>query len=239
MATTVQQATAEFVGTFFLVFVGVMAIMSFDLIDPAGNNLLAIAAAHGLALGVAVSATMGISGGQLNPAVTFALLVTRRIAPKQAAVNVAAQLAAGVLAAGIAAWVFLGLADAAPLNWPVLSHTNIGATRGVLDGPKAVVVELVLTFLLVFTVFGTAVDPRSKGRIMGLGIGLAVFFDILAGGPLTGASMNPARTFGPDLVLAFTPMGTDWARHWIYWVGPLAGAAIAGLLYDKVLMEKT
>ena len=102
---------------------------------------------------------------------------------------------------------------------------------GIGVGP-GIAIEVVLTFLLVFTVFATAVDPKGAFPIIaGFGIGLVVVFDILAGGPLTGASMNPARSFGPALVSG------SWANHWVYWLGPLVGGALAALVYDHLLLK--
>ena len=93
--------------------------------------------------------------------------------------------------------------------------------------------EFIMTFLLMTAIIGTAVDERGKAvKIGGFGIGLTVAFDILAGGAVTGASMNPARSFGPALVLG------NWLLHWAYWVAPIAGACVAALLYDKVLLKE-
>ena len=93
----------------------------------------------------------------------------------------------------------------------------------------ALLTEGCLTFLLVFAIFGTAVDSRAP-KIGGFGIGLTIAADILMGGPISGASMNPARTFGPGLV------GGVWNAHWVYWVGPIAGALVAGLLYHHLIL---
>ena len=98
---------------------------------------------------------------------------------------------------------------------------------------QGVLFELIATFFLVFVVFATAIDDNGAFKMVaGFAIGLVVAFDILAGGPLTGASMNPARTFGPALV------GNVWAAHWVYWVGPLAGGGLAALLYSRLYLRK-
>jgi glycerol uptake facilitator-like aquaporin len=102
------------------------------------------------------------------------------------------------------------------------------ATTGVV-----LTAEFIMTFLLMTSIFGTAVDERGKiVKIGGFGIGLTVAFDILAGGAVTGASMNPARSFGPALEMGY------WTWHWAYWVAPVAGAVVAALLYENVLLEK-
>lgn len=210
---------AELVGTFALLYVGVLVLVG-GFGSGGAPDLLAIALAHGFVIAVMASATMSISGGQLNPAVTIALLAIRKVSPAQAAVNVVAQLAGGLLG-GYLAMASLGGADVTP-GVPAL-----GAGVGVL---QAILVEAVLTFLLMFVIMGTAVDPRFGARIGGLAIGLTVALDIMAGGPLTGAAMNPARFVG-----AAVPAGS-FADAIVYFVGPLAGALAAALLYQHVLL---
>lgn len=217
-----RHSVAEFIGTFALVFVGGASIMlAKDTGSPAG--LLEIALAHGLILAVMVSALMRISG-HFNPAVTAGFLVTRRIEPMMAAVYVVAQLIGAILAAYLLKWTF-----------PVaLFEATRGGGQSValqISGPQAFVLEVVATFFLVITVFGTAVDPRAP-RIGGLAIGLVVAADILALGPLTGGSMNPARSFGPAVA-----SGVFEAQS-IYWLAPLTGGIIAALLYDYLFLRR-
>lgn len=214
-----QKALMEFVGVLALVLIGGGAIIASD------GDLLLVALAHGLVLSVMVSAALPISGGHINPAVTFAALVGRRITGRLAAVYVVAQLLGGIAGAVIllAAYPDPG------------ANANLGAQAlgpGVTLG-QAILIEAVLTFLLVFVVYATAIDPRGTARaIAGFGIGLTVAADILMGGPLTGASMNPARSLGPALVAGF------WDNHLVYWVGPLLGGAVAGLLYGRYLLPR-
>jgi aquaporin TIP len=213
---------AEFIGTFALVFVGGASIMlAKDTGSPAG--LLEIALAHGLILAVMVSALMRISG-HFNPAVTAGFLVTRRIEPMMAGVYVVAQLMGAILAAYLLKWTF-----------PVaLFEATRGGGQSValqLNGAQAFVLEVVGTFFLVITVFGTAVDPRAP-RIGGLAIGFVVAADILALGPLTGGSMNPARSFGPAVA-----SGVFEAQS-IYWLAPLTGGIIAALLYEYLFLRR-
>jgi aquaporin Z len=211
-----RRAAAEFVGAFALVFAGIGSI-------AVGADLVGVALAHGLAIGVMASAVGHISGGHFNPAVTFGFLVTRRITPSLAAAYWAAQLSGATAATLVLRGVFApdSRLDA---GVPVLGE-GVGAGSGLL-------LEGVLTFFLVWVIFATAADPRGAFKsIAGLAIGLTITLDILAGGPLTGAAMNPARAFGPELVQWV------WSDAWLYWVGPLAGAAAAAIAYDRLYLR--
>lgn len=214
---------AEAVGTFLFFFVGAGSILAgAGVIGGGGGNpdLVAVALAHGLVLAVLVSSFGAISGGHFNPAVTFGVWVIGRIPAMRALWYVWAQLV-GALAAGVALFLVFGDAGrSAGLGTPALGP-GVAPTIGIG-------VEAVLTMVLLFAVFGTAVDPRAP-KIGGFGIGLAVAADVLIGGPLTGAAMNPARWFGPAVVAGAY---SDW---YVWWVGPLIGAAIAGLIYRYLL----
>jgi len=222
---TFRPCLAEFIGTFYLCFAGIAAILCTTPAVGANGGLVAIALAHGLALSIAVNAFGGLSGAHFNPAVTSGFLVTGRISPGLALAYVISQLLGATTAAGFCRVIFP--ADA-------VMQANLGiplpaawATTGVV-----LTAEFIMTFLLMTSIFGTAVDERGKAvKIGGFGIGLTVAFDILAGGPVTGASMNPARSFGPALEMGY------WAWHWAYWVAPIAGAVVAALLYDKILLR--
>jgi MIP family channel proteins len=209
---------AELIGTFALIFVGVGAIYS-------NAGLLGVAFAHGLTIAVMVSATGAISGGHLNPAVTFGLWVGRKIELQKAAAYWIAQLA-GAVVAGIFLVNLLG--DAARSGPQIVADGTPDLKAG-LGVVKGVLIEAILTFFLVFVVYGSAVDPRAP-KIGGLAIGLTVTLDILFAGPLTGAAMNPARAFGPALVSA------HWNNHLVFWIGPLLGGGAAGLIYGRYLM---
>jgi MIP family channel proteins len=208
---------AEGAGTFMFFFIGAGAIIA-----TTGGDLVAIAFAHGLALAVVVSSFGALSGGHFNPAVTFGLAVAGKHAWPRVVTYWAAQLI-GALAAGYA------LRYAFDFMPTALDRTHIG-TPGLGAGVSdltAIAVEAVLTVFLLWAVFGTAVSPLAP-RIAGFGIGLAVSADILVGGPITGAAMNPARWFGPAVAAGFFD-------HWyVYWIGPLVGAALAGLSYRFV-----
>jgi MIP family channel proteins len=217
-----KQCVAEFIGTFALIFIGVGAIHNAS--DPtAGVGLLGVALAHGLTIAVMVSATGAISGGHLNPAVTFGLLVGGRICPRTTAAYWLAQLLGGSAAA------FLLVAIFSPNGVAVVVQGTPDLGKGVSMG-AGIVIEIVLTFFLVFVVYGTAVDPRAP-KIGGLAIGLTLALDILFAGPLTGATMNPARTFGPALATG------HWNNHLVYWIGPLLGGAMAGVIYGRFLLQ--
>jgi aquaporin Z len=210
-----RRSVAEFVGAFTLIFIGGGAgIVS-------GHDIVAVALANGLAIGIMVSNLGHISGGHFNPAITLAFVATRRITLPLAIAYWIAQLLGAVVAAAGLRWLlhkpaFLGA---------VPSVHTIGAGRGL-------VVEMVLTFFLVWAVFATAVDPGGAFKsIAGLAIGLTITMDVFMGGPLTGAAMNPARAFGPQLI------GNFWGDGWIYYLGPVVGALVAGLGYEYLYLR--
>jgi MIP family channel proteins len=222
---TFRPCVAEFLGTFYLCFAGIGAILCNTPAVGGDPGLLGIALAHGLALSIAVNVFGGESGAHFNPAVTAGFLVTGRIAPPLAIAYVVAQLLGATTAAGICRVIFpLEAVTAANLGIPLPAAW---ATTGVI-----LLAEFVMTYLLMTSVFGTAVDERGRAvKIGGFGVGLTVGFNILAAGPVTGASMNPARSFGPALEMMY------WQFHWMYWVAPIAGACAAALVYEHLLLK--
>ena len=224
---TVRKLVAEAIGTFFLCFAGIAAILSTQPPINSGAGIVGVALAHGLALSIAVSCFGGISGGLVNPALTVGFLVTGRISLPLAIQYIISQLVGATVAACACKAIFPAMAvDAAKLGIPLPADW--------VTMPILLLTEFILTFLLMTAVFGTAIDERGKAvKIGGFAIGLTVAFDILAGGAVTGASMNPARSFGPAVVMGHF----DW--HWCYWAAPIAGAVVAALLYHHVLMEKS
>ncbi len=224
---TARQLLAEAIGTFFLCFAGIAAIVS--TVEPinSGAGLLGIALAHGLALSVAVSIFAGLSGAHFNPAVTIGFLSTGRIAPPLAGLYILAQLVGATVAAAACNAIF-------PADAVTAAKLGIPLPGGDWVNEHVVLhTEFILTFLLMTAIFGTAVDKRAAAmKLGGFAVGLTVAFDILAGGPVTGASMNPARSFGPALVYRHFDL------HWCYWAAPIAGAVVAALLYHHVLLEK-
>jgi len=218
-----RASVAELVGTFALVFIGAGAVCANDW--TAGKvGILGIALAHGLVLMAMIYAVGHISGTHINPAVTIAFMSQRRIEPVKGLFYILAQLSGAVLAGFFLRVIFPAQVETVFLGTTILS-VGVSPTAGLL-------MELILTFLLVFTIFGAGIDERSPKGFAGLAIGLVLTFDILIGGALTGASMNPARTFGPALV------ANHWAWHWIYWVGPILGGLFAAFLYQGILAEK-
>jgi len=205
------------------VFVGGAAIMVVSQSNSA-SGLLQIALAHGLVLAVFISALMRISG-HFNPAVTFGFLVARRIEPMMAGLYIVAQLLGAVLAAYLLKATFPAEVFAATRGGGQAISLDVTATQ-------AWILEAVATFFLTFVVFGTAVDPKGPNVIAGLAIGLVVTLDILAIGPLTGASMNPARSFGPALVTGI------YEGQFVYWTAPIIGSIAAALLYETLYIPR-
>jgi aquaporin TIP len=227
-----EALVAEFIGTFTLIFVGVGAIAVAGDTVNAHSGLVGIALAHGLAIAVMVSATAAVSGGHLNPAVTFGALLGGKIKPIPAVGYVIAQCLGAIAAALLIqrAMPLILLQDPKiSLGLPALGHFNIAPGKVELVTPwMGVLMEAVLTFFLVFVVFGTGIDRRGP-KVGGLFIGLVIVMDILIGGPITGAAMNPARHLGPAVVSSI------YDNTWVYWVGPLLGGGLAGLVYKYVM----
>lgn len=222
-STTMSVLVAEAVGTFLFLFVGMGSVV---LGQHAGDNggLLGVALAHGVVLGVLVSALGAVSGAHFNPAVTFGVWMAGRITPRMAGLYVVVQLGAAVLAAVALRLVFPESSwEPVAIGTPALGD-GIGAVAGIA-------IEAILTVVLLIAVFGTAIDRRAP-KIGGLAIGFAVTADILMGGPLTGAAMNPARWFGPAVASGALD---DW---YVWWIGPLIGAAIAAALYRYALQDR-
>lgn len=214
---TTQKLAAEFIGTFTLIFIGVSSIC-------VNAGLPGVALAHGLAIAVMIAAMGYISGGFYNPAVTFGAWVGGKIDAKNAILYAAAQLSGGLVGALAVRAVFpASTVELFKLGTPMLAP-DVGVGAGIL-------MEFILTFFLVLVVYGSAIDSRGPG-MGGLFVGLTITADILAGGPMTGASMNPARTFGPALA------GGYWENHLVYWIGPMLGAGLAALVYKKLLARR-
>src|SRR5690348_6995763 len=215
--SVLRRGVAEFIGTFTLIFIGGGAGAI------SGNDIVAVALANGLAIGIMVSNLGHISGGHFNPAITLGFLATRRITVRLAVTYWVSQLGGAIVAAAILRGFFRHA-----LYLAAVPHApGFGAGKGL-------VLEIILTFFLVWAVWATAVDPGGAFKsIAGLAIGLTITMDVFFGGPLTGAAMNPARAFGPELV------GNFWGEGWIYWLGPIIGALVAGLAYDWLYLRPT
>jgi len=225
-----RKAVAEFIGTFTLIFIGAGAIVS-----TGGTDLLLIALAHGLAIGVMASALAHISGGHFNPAVTVGALAGRQITVRLAVVYWVSQILGGIAGALALVGIFpAAIWQPSHLGTPALGTAGpVGSLGWNVSPGTAIIVEAILTFFLAFVVYGTGIDPKgSFNAVGGLAIGMTVAIDVMMGGPLTGAAMNPARWLGPALIAQFFDNG------YVYWIGPFAGAAVAGLLYSYVFLEK-
>lgn len=225
MTKLVRACIAEFLGTFALTFFGAASIIMTDDSIKAGASLITIALAHGLVLSIFVPACMYISGGQFNPAVSLGLVVARVQSLRQAAVFIVVQCIASIAAAGALLAMLGDLATGSARLGATLGRLsdagNIGAVMGI---------EAILTFTLTFVILAAVVDKRAH-KMGGFVVGMAVAAGICAAGPLTGASMNPARSLGPALV------GNYWEMHYAYWLAPITGAVIAGLVYRFVWLS--
>jgi MIP family channel proteins len=216
-----RRGTAEFIGAFALTFFGAGAIM----VGSAG--LLGVALAHGLAIGLMVTAFGHISGGHFNPAITLGFVVARRINIKLAVVYWLEQFAGACAAALLLWWIFPKEAVGPSRLGAPLLHPSIGYGAGFM-------LEAIMTFFLVLAVFATAVDPRGAFKaVAGFGIGLVITMGVLAGGPLTGAAMNPSRALGPEVVYRV------WEGYtWIYFAGPAVGGIVAALVYELLFLRE-
>jgi MIP family channel proteins len=213
---------AEFIGTFALVFIGGGAIITSPMLQVQAA-VVNIAFAHGLILALMVTATMRVSG-HLNPAVTAGFLVTRRIEPMMAVVYWIAQFTGAIVAS-------YALKALYPENIVTVTRLGGQSISSSITMTQAIVLEAIATFFLVFVVFGTAVDPKGP-KVGGFAIGLTVTAGILGIGPLTGGSMNPARSFGPAVV---THLFEGQAA---YLIGPIVGGVIAAILYDRLFLRR-
>jgi aquaporin Z len=214
---------AEFLGTALFVFIGAGSVVA-NAMTAGGVTPLGIALAHGVGMAILISSLMGISGGHLNPAVSLGVFVAGRIDGRTLGRYVLAQLVGGIAGAALLKLLFASTAvRAVTAGAPQLS-LNIGFVQGIA-------IEAAFTFFLVSAVFGTAVSSEAP-KIGGFGIGLAIFVSALVVGGLTGAALNPARAFGPALVA--------WSFHSqaVYWIGPLAGGALAGWVWRVLLLPK-
>ena len=219
MNKDIQAYLAEFIGTFMLVFIGAGSILANDF-SKGALGLVGIAFAHGLVLMSVIYATSHISGAHINPAVTISSWAAKKIAAGKAFLYIIFQLG-GATAAGFLLKVIF-------VSSPSKLHLGVTDVASGIPMIGAILIETILTFFLVFTIFGST-DRRAPQGMYGIAIGLVLTFDILFGGALTGASMNPARTFGPAIASDY------WANHSVYWIGPIIGGVIAALVYEYIV----
>lgn len=221
---------AEAIATYALVFFGPLAIILAAVAFGTGLSIQAIvmiALAHGAAIGLMVYAFGHVSGAHINPAVTISMLVTKRIGIKDGIAYIVFQLIGAIAAAASLKAILPDLG--AKVNFGTQGGPSDLLNHSVMSG---LAVEIILTFFLVTVIFMTAVHKKAPAGMYGLAIGGMIFLIHIVGVPLTGASVNPARTFGPALISGY------WDYHWIYWAGPIIGAVIAGLIMNYVFIKK-
>ncbi len=227
-----KSALAELIATFLFVFVGVGAVGTALATVGTGSldtgALLIIAFGHGLGIMLGVAAVGHISGGHLNPAVTFGMWITGQINLVRGVMHVVAQAVGAIAAVAILVWIFQEAIDRNVITDLGLHTVNTDILPNEIAG---LVLEVVLTFVLVFVVFGVAVDKRGPAGIAPLAIGLVIVAIHLVAVPLTGASVNPARSLGPAVIHG------EFIDHWIYWVGPLVGGGLGALVYHWVFLR--
>lgn len=208
-----RSVLAEALGTFSLVTVGCGAIV----VEERTGELthLGVALAFGLVVMVVVAAIGHISGAHINPAVTFGFAVAGHFPWRRVPEYIGAQLVGAISGALVLCLILGGI-------------TNLGATMPSIEGFRALCVEAILTAALMWVITAVATDAKAEGQLAAIMIGATVGLNALWAGPLTGASMNPARSFGPALVTGI------WRAHWLYWLGPLVGAVVGGGLYQLI-----
>jgi MIP family channel proteins len=211
---------SEFIGTFALVFIGAGAVLV-NAVSGGAVGLVGIALAHGLVLMSMIYALASVSGAHFNPSVTIAMALNRRIGAGQALGYVASQLLGAAAAGFLLLFLFPAATPEQLYGFPLSIGTGFG-----------IALEAVLTFFLVFVIYGVAVNRKAPAGFFGLAIGLVLTYDILMGGTQTGAAMNPARAFGPALASGI------WEPQIIYWLGPVIGAVLAGIVYEYILSKE-
>ena len=220
---------AEAIATYALVFFGPLAIILSVVAFGEGlsiESIIMIALAHGAAIGLMVYAFGHISGAHINPAVTIPMMITKKISVADGIGYIIFQLIGAVVAA------FSLKAILPEIGAKVHFGTQTGPSELLNNSVMAgITVEIILTFFLVTVIFLTAVHKKAPAGIHGISIGGMVFLLHLVGVPLTGASMNPARTFGPAVVSGF------WELHWLYWVAPIIGGIIAGVIMNYIFVN--
>ena len=209
----IRAILAEFLGTMFFVFVGTGSMVA--AFNFSGDTaLLTVAVGHGLGFMVAVAWTRGISGGHINPAVSLAMIVTRNIKPVLGGAYIVAQLAGAVVGSVLLKW---SVGDAFERD------LGVHAINSAITPAEGLLMEIILTAFFVLVIYNVAVSRKGWGANAPIAIGFAVLLVHLVAVPFTGASVNPARSFGPALV------ANEWSDFWVYVVGPAAGALIAAV----------
>lgn len=212
-----RRTGAELIGTYALVTAGCGAIMVNSLTGALSH--LGVALTFGLIVTVMIGSTAHISGGHFNPAVTIAFALIRRFPWYEVPLYMSGQILGAVLGA-LTLRALFGL------------KANLGATVSQADPLQSLGLEILLTAILMFVITAVATDSRAATGLAGLVIGSTVALAALWGGPMSGASMNPARSFGPAVVAGI------WRDQWIYWLGPILGASLGAFLYQRIRLPE-
>lgn len=217
---------AELVGTFALVFIAAGSVCADFYVRQAGGQglgLLGISIAFGVVVTAIIYATSYVSGSHVNPAVTISFWITKRMDPNTAIMYIISQIAGATLAGLALKILFPDALKTVYLGTSVLAP-GVSVARGIL-------MEFIISFLLIFTIYGTLVDKRAPAGFAGVAIGLVVLFGAMIGGTISGGAMNPARVFGPAIASG------QFAHHYVWWIGPILGAIAAGFAYDKIFAD--
>jgi len=212
-----KRCVTEAIGTACLVFAGTGAIIINEVSGGAIGHI-GIALTFGMVVAAMIYSTGHISGAHINPAVTLGFAITKNFPWKEVPYYWVSQIIGAVLASGALSLMFGTIG-------------NMGATVPYGSDIQSLALEIILTFILMFVIMAMATDIRSVGGAAAVAIGMTVALEAMFAGPISGASMNPARSFGPAL------LSSEWASHWLYWVGPMAGASIGATVYHWLKKE--
>ncbi|GAB62782.1 MAG: aquaporin [Candidatus Jettenia sp.] len=217
---------AELVGTFALVFIAAGSVCADFYLRQAGGQglgLLGISIAFGVVVTAVIYATSYVSGSHVNPAVTISFWITKRMDPNTAIMYIISQIAGATLAGLALKTLFPDAVKTVYLGTCMLAP-GVSIARGIL-------MEFIISFLLIFTIYGTLVDKRASAGFAGVAIGLVILFGAMIGGIISGGAMNPARVFGPAIASG------QFTHHYVWWIGPILGGIVAGFVYDKLFAD--
>ena len=212
-----KRCVTEAIGTACLVFAGTGAIIINEVSGGAIGHV-GIALTFGMVVAAMIYSTGHISGAHINPAVTLGFAITKNFPWKEVPYYWVSQIIGAVLASGALSLMFGTIG-------------NMGATVPYGSDIQSLALEIILTFILMFVIMAMATDKRSVGGAAAVAIGMTVALEAMFAGPISGASMNPARSFGPAL------LSSDWSSHWLYWIGPMTGAGIGATVYHWLKKE--
>ncbi|XP_061849830.1 aquaporin-8 [Colius striatus] len=219
----VQPCVAELLGSTLFIFVGCLSVVE----DVEGTGRLQPALAHGLVLGLIIAVLGNISGGHFNPAVSLCVWLVGGLNITMLVPYWVSQLCGGVIGAGLAK------AMAAGERYANASGGAFGTITADGQVPSVLAAEIVMSTLLLLVVCMGAINGKTKTPLAPFCIGFTVTVNVLAGGGVSGACMNPARAFGPALVASY------WDYHWVYWVGPMVAALLIGVLIRLLMGDQT